>query len=91
MHSAPKDKKPHSGAAVSFVELWPWPPEICLLQQKFVLLCSLSRRLLRQPHGDGVATAAFLVGLRLSMMRSDGAVGAVCAEFVVIVDVAVWW
>ena len=32
---------------------------------------------------------AFLVGLRSSMMRSDGAVGAVCAEFVVMINVVV--
>ena len=32
---------------------------------------------------------AFLVGLRSSMIRSNGAVGAVCAEFVVIINVVV--
>ena len=31
----------------------------------------------------------FLAGLRSSMMRSDGAVGEVCAEFVVMIGVVV--
>jgi hypothetical protein len=55
--SASKNEEPHPGAAVSVVEPWPWPPEICTLQQKHVLLCSPSRRLLGQPHDEGAATA----------------------------------
>jgi hypothetical protein len=50
-----KDEKLHSDATVSVAELWPL--EICTLQQKLVLVCSPSVVLLRQSHGDGVATA----------------------------------
>jgi len=55
--SAYKDEKLHLGTAVLVIKPWPWPSDICTLQQKLVLLCSQSRRLLGQPHGEGVATA----------------------------------